>query len=1238
MSDAAKTQTSKLAKKKNKILKVCIITLLSLVVFLLAAFWLITSSGFITGVVLPAVSSAAGIRIAADEVDLSLLRSTLRAKNVSVGSLENPLVKAERLEGGFSLGDLINERFVFSDVLLDKAAVTLSKDADGNWTYDTPDSKEEDKAVKSNKPDAKAGKGEKSKKTDRAEKEDKKDKIFLNLKNIKITNSSLILDSGTPKVPGARMELSDLNITLPEFVNNKPAELTLKAGIKIASNGNIKVKRGDWNLKLNVLFDDYMHPQQVKLDSDIDKLDGEINGVRINNSNLTIDVDAEGNHEKLNVKKFCIRQMDGKWVKTNIESSSHITFDPFKIKGKIKVAPLSSEIISIVSQFARQVDPGKVGVNWHSDFEVSEEKLSAAGKLKLSRKNAAVIHGKKYDLPDLNLRADYDFAFASNDQVLEVKLLDAELLESNKKVLSLKTDRPFTYLFKQKRVNEKQKPQVSLQLRQLDLKLLKLLRLPEKDFSINNGRLEGDIVLALGQQQKTLLGADIRAMQLDFIAGGQRYRNLGLEQKMSGSISRELLLSVPKFQLSVKHKQKTILKFKGITDADLAKNQAEFSLGMSRFSTREIANLPLPEKQLKTLVPILNKLEPFAFSVTSAGKVDFDKGTIVMKPVKCGIFQDKREVAGVSVKLQDGKIDKLTEHVDLSLNFSKLELSQFNKLLNDNSIRHGYLNGKIVGAAAKGFKSLILKSSLDIDELQLQRGKQLVKDLLLKLTFASEIKKSGQLRLQNFTCGVRQNKKLIMGLSGFGDMNPAAGAGKFRLTLDYLNYNFLNVISPGHFRSGKIKGKLLVDILDKFKNTHIQSEFDLLQLDGGDLAKPVDGKVVADLTLKPKSFVCRNFLLELRRKENRLVHVSGSTTVPGERSGMPIIINLQSKIIDVDKIQKLLNTKTEKEVAASSESKTEKPKKAEKKTAEVGKNEPVSFDIGPRKYIVNIDLRGIKYNSVLSSQVDGKIAAQGKNILIDHLNIFNNKDKLAVSGDFLSTPKGLKYDVKLASASFNLSPFFYTFLNNDFKNLKGTLKDFNVHLKGVGVKAPMLWDNMRGFARSKFVDVRIPNAMSKTTIGKILLLPFDTMIEIQKLMPNRALSAVSKVSQFIVDFQKDVKVISFQNGKMDLVAENGSIMIRDFQFTGEFVRSLRFYGELALGTHPMLDVNSRLDVSGIVLPVEIDGTVEEPKINYRKTTVDFMRANTLNVLDTTGKILQKGGGDVKKVIEGILDI
>ena len=1233
MSDAAEKQTSKPAKKKRKLLKICLITLVSIVVFLLVVFWLITTSGFITGVVLPAVSSAAGMRITADEVDLSLFKSTLRVKNVSVGSLRNPLVKAERFEGGFSLGDLINERFVFNDVLLDKAVINLSKDADGNWTYDTPDSKKKDKAEKSNKSEAKV---EKSKKTDKEKKKSEKDKIFLNLKNIRITNSSLILDSGTENSPGARMELSDLNITLPEFVNNKSAELTLKAGLKIVGNGSINVKHGDWNLKLNVLFDDYMHPQQVKLDSDIDRLDGEINGVRINNSNLTIDIDADGNHEKLNVKKFCIRQAYGKWVKTNIESSSHITFEPFKIKGEIKVAPLSSEIISIVSQFARQVNPGKVGVNWHSNFEISQEMFSAAGKLKLSRKNAAVIHGKKYDLPDLNLRADYDFSFASNDRVLKVKLLDTELQESNKKVLSLKTDHPFTYFLNQKRIVEKQKPQVSLQLRQLDLKLLKLMRLPDKDFTINDGRLEGDIVLALGQQQKMLFGANIRALQLDFLAGGQRYRNLSLEQKMSGSVSKDMLLSIPKFQLAVNHKQKTIFKFKGTGNADLAKKQVEFSLGMSRFSTREIANLPLPEKQLKSIVPILNKLNPFVFSITSAGNVDLNKNTIAMKPVKCGIFQNEQKVAGISIKLHDGKIDKITEHVDLSLDFSKLELSQFNRISNDNSIKQGYLEGKIVGAAAKGFKSLLMKSSLSINDLQLLRGKQLIKDLLVKLAFTSEIKQSGQMQLQDFVCGVRQNKNLIMGLSGFGNMNPSAGTGKFRLTLDYLNYHFLNIIDPGHFRNGKIKGKLLVDILEDFKITHVQSTLDLLQIDGGALAKPLDGKAVADITLKPNSFVCRNFLLELRRKTNRLVHVSGSTTVPGERSGMPIVVNLQSKIIDIDKIKKLLNTKSE--TVAETESKNNKAEKAKKKTPEVKTQKPVSFDMGERKYVVNIDLRGIKYNSVLSSQVDGEITAQGKNISIKHLNIFNNKDKLAVNGDLLSTDKGLKYDVKIASDSFNLSPFFYTFLNNEFKSMKGTLKEFDFHLKGTGVTAPALWDNMRGFARSKFVDVKIPNAMSKTMIGKILLLPFETMIEVQKLMPSRALSSISKVSQFVVDFKNNVRIISFEDGKMDIVAENGNILIRDFRFSGKVVRSLNFYGELALGTHPMLDINSRLDISGIVLPVEIDGTVSDPQINYRKTTVSFMKSNALNVIDTTGKILQKGGGDVKKVLEGILDI
>ncbi|MDD5728054.1 MAG: hypothetical protein PHV59_05765, partial [Victivallales bacterium] len=828
------TETPKSATKKSRILRICIIVIVCLLVLLPTVFWLITTSAFITGIVLPLVSSSIDMRIAADDVELSLFKSTLRAKNIRLGSGKTALVKAEHLEGIFSLNDLLNARFVFRDVLLDKAVITISRE-DGKWTYDSP-------GKKTVEADSSAAKTNSASATASPEKTKDADKVLLNLKNIRITNSSFVLATGTDTPGSARLELSELNIDLPEFVNNKTATLTLKAHTKI-NGGSIRVQNGDWNLKLSATFNDYLHPLNIKCESDLDHLNGEINGVRLDNSNLALDIDAEGNHESIAVKNLCLRQMDGKWIKTNVQSSSQITFEPFKITGKIKVAPLSSEIVAIVSQFTRQVNPGKVSIDWNSDFEISADNFSAAGKLKLARKGTAVINGKEYAFPDLKLKSDYDFVFNSQANSLEIRNLAAELNESDKKVLTLTIDQAFTYLFEQNRIREKQTSQLTLQLQELDLTLFKLLRPFDKNFSINDGRLYGKLNFAFAQNQQVLFDVNFQASQLDFTAGGHRYKGLELEQQLSGSISKKLFLSISKFRTAVKNKQQAVLDFKGVSNIDLGKKQADFSFGMSRFSTRSIPNLPLPPEQLKGLY-LFTRLEPFFLSLTCAGKFDLGAGTIAMKPVKLGVFQNDRKVAELTAKLQDGKIAGVADQTELTLDVDKMELSQFNSLLGTKTFSNGTLNGKVIGNTGKSFKSLNLKSSLNAADLELMRGGHTIKNLFLKLAFSTKLQESGRLQMQNLVCGLRQNRNLIFGLSGFGDLNPAAGTGKFKLTLDYLNHYFLNILSPGQFTGGRLKGSLLIDILDQFKQTHIQAALDLLKLKGDTLTDPLDGKVL----------------------------------------------------------------------------------------------------------------------------------------------------------------------------------------------------------------------------------------------------------------------------------------------------------------------------------------------------------------------------------------------------------
>ncbi len=83
-------------------------------------------------------------------------------------------------------------------------------------------------------------------------------------------------------------------------------------------------------------------------------------------------------------------------------------------------------------------------------------------------------------------------------------------------------------------------------------------------------------------------------------------------------------------------------------------------------------------------------------------------------------------------------------------------------------------------------------------------------------------------------------------------------------------------------------------------------------------------------------------------------------------------------------------------------------------------------------------------------------------------------------------------------------------------------------------------------------------------------------------------------------------------------------------------KNLSFVGKLGLGSREILDLRSSLNVNGIVMPVDMSGTVENPEINYSATTVKFMSANAFTILSATGKILEQGG-DAKKILDIIFN-
>lgn len=1203
-------------KRKKKFLKLFIISLSSLILLSLIAFWVITSSAFITGVILPVLSDSIDLKIDADEVDISIFKSRLTVKNLVINSGKTISVKAEKLDVSFSLSDLLEGRYIFRDVLLDKAAIMIAVNSNDEAAAKTP---------------RKEASSPETLKTKELSAPGQPEKIFLDLKNIQITNSSFVLTSGSAKSL-ARMEFDDLNINIPEFKNNSSGTFTLKSRISIKSNSGITVERGDWNTTLTVALDDYLHPYEIKLDSKLNKLDGIINGIKINNSNLAFNIEGHGDKKSIVIKKFSLRQMDKEFIKTNLELSSYINFDPFMIKGKIKIDPLSSEICSIISQFTRQINPGKVGASLISDFEYSSNDFSAAGQLKVTRENEAVIAGKKYSLPDLNLNSKYDFKFDASKNALHLKYFNMELKDRGKKVLLLSTDRDFTYFFDKQTFLKKRKPQIVLELRNLDLTMLKLLQAPDGDLILHNGKLNGDIVCILDYKQKLRFGANVKASDLDFQIGSARFRNIGFEQKISGFITNNLFLAIPKFHLKLTNKQKKLLDFAGIGNIDLKKYKADFSLAMGKISSDEIDNLPLPQKIINDISKITGKLDVFSLTAALSGSIKLDKGTIKLNPVDFNVFQRKKKVLNLSIHPHDGLIDNFTKQSTSVLTVNNLSLKQVKRLINDKTLTDGYLNGKIIAKVKDDLKTISMNSSLSIDKLELLRMKRIFKNLAFNLGFTAVMHDFDKIKIRQFVCGMRQNKQVILGLSGFGDLKLSSGSGKLDLALDYLNHKSLNIITPGKLKNGILKGKLKVDINEHFKKLKIKSHLDMMQLLGGSIKAPVSGKSSFDIELRPDLFLCKEFFVSLNNENGEIVNINGSTSLPKANSGKVIIINLNSKIIDIDKIKKLFETKTASTVHTNS---TEDSPRKKAKTDKTRKTvEPLLFDFGTRTYVMKMNLRGIKHSSVLTAEMNSKIIGRKRQIAVEHLQIISNKDKINFQGNFLSSAKGIKYNIDIKSRKLDLNPIFQTFLDDDLKRMKGTLENFHIKLAGIGLQSPVLWDNMKGFARSDFKNVKIPNDFSKTNMGKIFLLPFEIMVKIQDMIPDKAVKSMGQAARYVLEFRRDMKVLNFTEGKMDLESGNGIIRIRDFHLNGKIVRDLSFAGNIGLGSRQLLDLKSSLNVNGIVLPVDMSGTVEKPKINYSATVIKFMTANAFTILDVTSEIFKKDG-DVKKILDSI---
>jgi hypothetical protein len=193
-----------------------------LVVLLVAVYFVVTSAGFLKGVILPKVSSALNAEVTISDADISPF-SKVVLKNLKVTTRgAEPLITASEVRAHYSLWDIIGGNIKVAEVALVSPIVTIVENADGSSNLDPITKSGKPSPSQEEKPAPGPGKSGAS--------------VHVDLSKFALTDATVRIIKNHPGGGRDLTELSKVNITLNDLKNGQTGKLAIGADISLDQN------------------------------------------------------------------------------------------------------------------------------------------------------------------------------------------------------------------------------------------------------------------------------------------------------------------------------------------------------------------------------------------------------------------------------------------------------------------------------------------------------------------------------------------------------------------------------------------------------------------------------------------------------------------------------------------------------------------------------------------------------------------------------------------------------------------------------------------------------------------------------------------------------------------------------------------------------------------------------------------------------------------------------------------
>lgn len=520
-----------------------------LVLLLVVSYFVVTSSGFFKGVILPKVAKSLNAEITVADASISpFSRVELKGLVMKTTGTE-PLVTAEQVRLRYSLMDIIKGNINVHEVSLLSPVINVVTEPDGSSNLDPLLKKDE-------------------KKEKEEDDKSKDEPAQLSIRNVSLQNGTLRQVKKEKDGTVASTELKNLNLSLDQLGNGQSGSLKVGSDVTMATKrpkGTNDLLQARLGGNFNVALTKDLLPASVKGQSKVEVSQGEGGFSQVKGLVAELDSDLSPTE---------IRQVALKFSRGTEQLGQLRVFGPFDLntqEGRLQVE--ISSLDKNVLNFAG------VGKGW--DFRNST--ISSTNQVDISQKGSFIaLAGKltgtrvsiaqaQQTTPEVNLGVDYQVSANLNEKTALLQRLNLAGEQEGKQFLTASLDKEMNLSWGEAVKGYKD---AALQLNLTNFNLAQWR--PVVGTNVVSGLVNLAGILQAQKDGKLLntdLKGSIQGLGLDVGTNSLRDANVTLAVK--GTVEEMKLVNLNSYSMTVAQKGQNVVAANGALRHDLEKKESQ---------------------------------------------------------------------------------------------------------------------------------------------------------------------------------------------------------------------------------------------------------------------------------------------------------------------------------------------------------------------------------------------------------------------------------------------------------------------------------------------------------------------------------------------------------------------------------------------------------------------------------------------------------------------------------------